>query len=310
MSNVGIGAGGVIGIAQEVTVGTYVAPTKFFPVRSENLSVSQTTHKRRVIRGTADALGQKRVSQEVGGDIVMEALHDVLPYFLYAGRWSILKSGAGPYTYAATPSDVACLSDGETLSITVVRNGVVFGYTGCVVSSMELSIDDEGIMASSFSIIGLDEAVQSAPTASWPSIEPFGNTEYTVEIDDGAVTDFDSWSFSVDNSGEAQYRIDGNLTAQYIKFGERTSTLSVSRDFINRTDYDAFKALTAQKLELTASDATHSIYAEIPVAYKQSYEVGLSSQGDLIMGQIEYEGVYDATVGGSATLTVITTEDI
>jgi hypothetical protein len=38
-----IGASGEVGLAFEATVGTYVAPTKFIPVRNESLKRVQDT---------------------------------------------------------------------------------------------------------------------------------------------------------------------------------------------------------------------------------------------------------------------------
>ena len=47
---VGIGAGGYVGIAFETTYGTYVPPTKYFPIKSENLKFMQDTYWRRVVQ--------------------------------------------------------------------------------------------------------------------------------------------------------------------------------------------------------------------------------------------------------------------
>jgi hypothetical protein len=118
---VGIGAAGIVGIAFETTPGTYVAPTKFIPVRNENLMYKQETVWRRPIRGVVDVIGGVPGNADVSGDFELEALHDCIPYFIMAGRTTFAKTGTGPYTYTFTPSHVATTVSGKTLSITIVR---------------------------------------------------------------------------------------------------------------------------------------------------------------------------------------------
>src|SRR5690349_23175591 len=124
----GIGGGGVVGIALETVAGTYVAPTKFVPINSESLAHRQATTWRRPIRNSVDTLGAVAGNVNVEGDMNIELVEDVLPYFLMASRLNVVKTGAGPnYIYTATPT--ANATPAKTLSITVVRNGIVYGYT-------------------------------------------------------------------------------------------------------------------------------------------------------------------------------------
>jgi len=309
MAGEAIGASSIVGIAFELTHGTYTAPTKFIPVISTSLMRNQENYKRRVIRATADQIGQVAGNAIVEGSIEMECLHDILPYFMYSGRFTVVKTGVGPFVYTCTPNDLASIPDPQALSITQVRNGQVFGYTGCVVTSHELMIDDN-ILKYTAEIIGEEEASQSLPTATWPTSAPFGAGSYTVQLDDTTVDDFDGWSMKIDNAGEAQYRVEGTNGASFIKFGEREVTLDVARDFKTRTDYDAYKALTAQKVELTATDGTNIVYMEMPTAIKQTYEIPIEGQGELIQASITYDGVYNAAIDSSAQIVITTDEDI
>jgi hypothetical protein len=47
----------------------------------------------------------------------------------------------------------------------------------------------------------------------------------------------------------------------------------------------------------------------MPAAIKDTYEVGLSGQGDLIRASVAYNGVLDST-GNAYTITVKTQQDI
>jgi len=299
-----------MGIALETVAGTYVAPTKFFPINSETLKYQQDTKWRRPIRQIVDVLGGVAGNVHVEGDITMEALHDVIPYFHHCSRATVVKTGAGPYVYTYTPT-AGAVAPNKTMSITVVRNGIVFGYVGVVVSSFKYTIED-GLMMVTFSMVGSDEAVQSSPTPTYTAVGPFGAGSYNVQIPTASqVFDTDTFEFSVDDSAEPQYRLKNtNRGAQFIKFGERSVDLSLERDFFTRTDYDAFKALTSQSITITATQGTNIWSLTLPVAIKDTYELGLSGQGDLIRAALKYVNVYDTATSKAYNLVITTSESI
>jgi hypothetical protein len=135
---------------------------------------------------------------------------------------------------------------------------------------------------------------------------------YTIEVPTGStVLDTDTFEFTVEDNAEAQFRLKSTgRGAQFIKYGERNSTMTLERDFESRTDYDLFKAVTAQSVTLTASKGVNnSIIMLAPVAIKDTYEVGLSGQGDLVRASIAYQNIIDGT-GKSWQITIKTQEDI
>ena len=289
--------------------GTYAAPTKFLPFMSESLASLQSTIWRRPIRQSADIIGAVSGNFHVGGDVSIECLEDVALYFLLCSRATVTKSGTTNFTYTFTPSATAIPP--LTMSITVVRNGIVFGFVGCVVSSFKLTVGD-GILMQDMAIIGRDEAVQSLPTPTWPTTVPFGAGQYTIEIPTAStVLDTDKFEFSVEDAADPQYRLKSTgRGAQYIKYGERVSTMSMERDFESRTDFDAYKALTAQSITLTSSKgANNSIVLLAPVAIKDTYEVKNSGQGDLVRATVKYQNVIDSS-GKSYQITLKCQEDV
>lgn len=312
---VDIGATGFAGIAFETTRGTYVAPTKFFPIRSESLKYNQDTQWRRVIRGIADLLGAVNGNSFVDGDIEMELLHDVLPYFLIASRNTVVKTGAGPTVYTSTPQhgaqNAASAIGKPSLSITVVRDGVAFGYVGCQVGSMSFS-QDEGIATMTMSIVGMDEATQSVPTPTFGTSVPFGMGMYNIQVPTPTqVFDVDNFDLQIEDSLEPQHRLQSLRSPRFLKYGEREITLTLDRDFNDRTEYDAFKALTAQSVTVTLTNAPNIVAFKLPVAIKETYEVGgLASQGDLIRASIPYKGMYDAATSKAYEIIVTTSEVI
>jgi hypothetical protein len=310
---VGTGAQGFVGVAIETVSGTYEAPTHFVPIQSESVQWVQETVWRRPIRASADIVGAVPGNGRIEGDLSMEAFEDVVALFLYCGRTNVAKTGTTPnFTYEFTGSAVAVPN--ETLSLTVVRNEVTFGYTGCVMGSFNFTVED-GLLQFSPTIIGRDEATQTLPVPTWTTgtqAQPYGAGMYNLQIPTPTqIFDADGFDFGVDDSAEAQYRLkDTSRGAQFVSFGERSVTLSLERDFDNRTEYDAFKALTSQAVKLTAvKGANNSISLEIPASIKDTYEMSMGGQGDLLRASISYNGVLDAA-GNAYKITVKTQEDL
>jgi hypothetical protein len=304
---IGVGASGVMGISLEAVSGTFLAPVKYIPFNSESLMYQQETNFRRAIRNSPDINFAVPGNAHVEGDIEMDATEDVIVWFMYASRMGVVKSGTTNLTYTGTPN--ANATPAKTMSITIVRNGIVFGYVGCVVGSFTFGIDD-GTMTYNVSIVGNDEAVQSAPTPTWPTTTPFGMGQYDIQIPTASsVLDTDTFEFQVEDNAEPNYRLKSTgRGAQFIAFGEREVTLSVERDFQDRTDYDAFKAMTSQTITLVASKGTNNkITIAAPVSLKDTYEVSLDSQGDVVRAAIEYKCLVGAATP-TYTITVLTQE--
>lgn len=310
----GIGAAGCVGVAFETVPGTYVAPTKFIPITGESLAVDkQINFTRPIIKDSVDNVHAVTGPEYVAGDIEMEVISDGLVYFLFASRNTIVKGGAGPYTYTFSPSSVAVIPTGKTLSITVVRNDQVFGYTGCVMSSLSMTVNN-GMFVATIGIMGSSEATQGTPGAAvFPTTPPFGADAYTIEIPTAsAITDAGSFEFSLDDSGEPQYRL-GSLASQFIKLGERNVSMNIERDFLDKTEYALFRAVTEQELHVRAEDPnTAAEYIDILLraGVMESYEAFLENQGEIITASLQYTGKYDFTSTESYQIEVGTTEDL
>lgn len=304
----GIGASGFVGFAFETVAGTYTPPTKYLPVNNETMNYTSEPKYRRPIRQSADNVWAVPGDAQVGGDFEMDALDTDVPYWLYIARCSIAKTGSAPnFTYAVTPTDLAIPA--KTASLTIVRNGLIFGYTGCVVSGFRFVVN-EGVLGFNVTVLGRDETTQTLPSPTWGTATPYGAGMYNIEIPTGsAVLDTDTFEFNVDDSGEAQFRLKNTGRGQaFNRFGERTVTATVNRDFETKVDYDAFKAVTAQSITLAATKGVaNSITMLSPVSIKGTYEVNLSGQGDLLRANIAYTAIKSTP---TYTVTIKTQEDI
>lgn len=306
-----------MGIALETVSGTYVAPTKFVPLRSESLAYQQDTVMRRPIAQTVDITAAIPGNVHVEGDVEMESTPDVAAYFHHIMRGALVKTGAGPYTYVYTGNCGATganTASGKTASITIVRNtGQVFGYVGCLVGQAQYKVDN-GALVATYSIIGTDEATQSSPTPTWGTAIPFGAGQIALEVPTASqIFDTEGFDFTINDNAEPQYRMvtgAGARGARFVKFGERELSMSVDRDFDTRADYDAFKAYTSQSITWSATvSATELISLLMGAGLKESYEVNLSGQGDLVRASIKYQGLRAAS-GNAYVMTVKTAENI
>jgi hypothetical protein len=307
--SVGIGASGFIGVALETVSGTYEPPTKYFPIDSESLKHMQATTWRTPIRQTADRIGAVAGDVHVEGDLSMDAMDDVVPYFLQCARCTMVKSGTTPnfiYTFTPTPAAVPT----KTMSITIVRNGQVFGYTGCVVGSYTFTIDG-GALKFQPSIVGNDEDTDTLPTPTFTETLPYGAGMYDVQIPTATqVFDADKFDFKVDDNATPNYRLKNTgRGAQFISFGERTVEVDIDRDFQDRVEYESYKTLTKKGLTLVASlGANNSITLNAVGAIIDTYDVALGGQGDLVRASIVYQGIADT--GGAAYGIIVKTQEV
>jgi hypothetical protein len=292
--------------------GVYAAPLFFFPFLSEGLTHKQDTQWRRPIRSNVDNLGGVPGNVNSEGDVEVEGLAEPLVYFHRVSRSTLVKTGSvAPWTYTFTPNPAATATN--TASITIVRNGSVFGFTGCVVGSFKYTVDN-GMLKATFSVKGADEASQSLPVPVYSGqAQVFGAGDYNIQIPTATqVFDMDTFELTCEDNADPQFRLKNTgRGAQFMKFGERNLTLSTERDFQTRADYDAYKALTAQSITLQVDKSTgEQVKFLLPVSVKDSYELGLSGQGDLIRGRISYQIVYDLATSKAYELVIKSNVDI
>jgi hypothetical protein len=294
----------------------YTAPVKFFPILSETLKFVQATQWRRPIRQSVDNIGGVPGDVHVEGDIVIEGLTDAMVYMHRASRTTLVKTGpiSGKYTYTFTPSAAAVA--GRTMSVTVVRNGIVFAYTGVVVGTAKYTIAN-GELQATYTCMGSDETVQALPTPNWTTnqAQPFGAGEYDIEIPTGTqIFDTDTFEFSTTDNATPNYRLrNTGRGAQFIQYKERTTTFTANRDFQSRADYDAFKALTAQAIRMKAVKAVTGEIVQLDVlaGIKDTYEpANLSNQGDLLRSKIVYQNTQDPATGNAYTIQIVTAENM
>lgn len=319
----GLGGGGYLALTLETAMGTYLPPTTagtvFVPILSETLNYTEDAYYSPAIKQQTIESSREQGYYHVEGDVVMEVDMDFLIYFLYCSRHTITKSGAGPYTYTFVPSQAGSASTAasgavpRTASLSVIRNGVGFGYGGCVVNTWEFTIDN-GILRCSMGILGLSEATPGGlGSPAWTAPGLFGAAAHSIYVDAAGLTPafatpdttFNGFTANLNYNGAAQNRINAARSASYISFGQTEATYNTELDFLSKAEYDNFKNNTrrAVKLESLFGGATYALATEAfqLIFYNSAYDaypVNLPGMGDLIMAS-GVNGRALALAGGS-----------
>ena len=313
-----IGGLGTLGIGFETTYGTYAAPTKFLPIRSESLALVEDRQYRMNIRGLADRQNPIQGYTRIEGDIEFEVTSTTLPYFLYLARVAPSRTGVGPYVYTFAPANVtlpttaAGVTNRKTGSLYVKRGDNVFGYAGCSVGRLAFSVVDSILMCTA-SLMGLTEADQTEDAETFDTKQPYSAGDVTFEFGVSAAparTDFDSVTIDLNDNAENQQRIKAGTGPAYITWGEREVSGSADHDFDTKDDYDRFVAQTKLELILTGSNSATDDEVELKVVAVaiDSYQTNLTALGELVRASFDYHGYYDT--GDVYSFVVKTTESI
>lgn len=325
MPDADIGGAGAVYVGIESAYGTPNDPAAagvgtWVPVLNESLVYTEPNrYYSEQIRQEAIHSDVKQSYYHVEGDIVMEVDAHFMPYFLTASRTTVVKTGAGPYTYTVTPSKKGSTYPGGTakgISIGIIRNGVGFLYVGCVVNQFAFTVED-GVLRCTLSILGLKEQsfVAGSATPAWIAPSLFGADAHAVYVDTSGLTPafaapdatFNGYTNTINNNGEPQNRLTRDRSASYIKYGITELSYDTELDFVSRAEYDNFVAANfrAIRFESIKPGGTGGTYGAATEAFRitnyktvyNTYEVDLGGMGDLVMARVNGRAI--GITGGS-----------
>lgn len=323
----GVGGGGYVGIAPETVFGTYVAPTVFVPILSESFGYNEDKYFSPAIRKSVVVNDVAQNYYSIQGDIDVDVDPATFPYFMYASRHTITKTGVGPYTYVFLPSATAAATTAagatnpKSLSITVIRNGVVFKYVGSVVGGFNLRVED-GVLKANMSMVGLSDTSvggDTPPAATFTAPTIMGAGSHQVYIDTAGAaptfstpsTTFNTFTFNANNNGSPRNRIVSGRGASAIVWGEGEYTIDANFDFETRGDYDNVINATAKAFKLgSVKDANNEVDLEVFRGIYNTYPVNLSSIGDVLAADANVRVVNQAGAPAPYRLTVISPTSI
>jgi hypothetical protein len=246
----GTGIDGQIGLAEEVTWGTRVAPARFLEYNEESIQLNNERIESQGLRAG------RRVTRHwvnnrkgAGGGITFEVMNKGfgLLFKHMLGATAVTTPGGGTLSRDHT----ATVGDLDSKSLTV-QKGVPpilaatqpFDYTGGKISEWEITNDVDGLLMLSCTFdFQTEDTAQTLASASYASgIEPLTFLGGLVTIG-GAATDLSNFSLSGSNGlkTDRYYIRQSGLKKEQIEDTERRNYEgSFSADFENLTLYNRF----------------------------------------------------------------------
>ncbi|MER7807923.1 phage tail tube protein [Streptomyces sp900116325] len=188
--SIGSGLGAQLGIAPEVTYGTYVAPTKFLEFTKESLQLKKVTAQSAGIASNRllPLASRRVVTQRSGtGSLDMEVTNKGMGLILQ----SLMGTTVTPVQQAATAAylQTHVLADVAGKSLTIQKGlplttGVVTrkNFLGCKIISAEFSCEVGGMLTVSIEIDSKDcEETSVLAVATYPVMAPFHFGQMSVK---------------------------------------------------------------------------------------------------------------------------------
>ena len=248
------GAAGQLGLVSEVTPGTAVVVTKFFPIRSENIKQNieyidtQTISARHTVR-----LNRKSITSIEGG-FTTELANTTIATLLKHMFGGVATSGAGPYEHVYTPGTLT----GKAMTVQVGRPASTdtvhpFTYAGCKVANWTINTSVGEFATLEVGLMGMSETTATAlATASFDSSwAPFTFREAAVSIAGSNIGSVRDLTLSGTNAVENRHRLGSANSLQPLQIGIRDYSGTITSDFDALTLYELYTGGTEAALVVT-----------------------------------------------------------
>jgi len=298
-----------LGIAKETAYGTPLTPTRFIDIVKESLAADQEVILDETVRGR-DYYKQSAGPVKAGGgfDFFVAPENGIgqLLYYCLGAVSSAQQGGTAAYLHTITPAD-------DPPSFTVEKGlDAVTGlqYPGCKVAKLTLKSVRKEKLSCSVDLTGKTEKVVSLSTPSWSSLPDFTFAQGTFKVNTVACGDIVGIEARIINAlKEDEYR-PGSRVISKLPVGARRVEGRFDLEFVDKTQLERFygsasatepqSALTGVALDLLWEGALiegaykYSLELEIPQVYYTTAKALLNKR-DLIMQNVEFHAIYDAT---------------
>ncbi|MGW7195549.1 phage tail tube protein [Streptomyces chryseus] len=312
---IGSGLGAQIGIASEVTYGTYVAPAKFPEFTKESLQLKKVTAQSAGIAANRlMALSSRRVvtQRSAAGSLEMEVTNKAMGLLLQA----LMGTSVTPAQQAATNAylQTHVLADNVGKSLTIQKgvpltSGTVTrkNFLGCKVISAEFSCEAGGMLTASFEIDSKDcEETSVLAVAAYPAMSPFNFAQMSLKTGVfGAEVARDgirkvSLKIERPSATERYYAGQNGLKKEPLANDQVKVSGSIEMDYVDTTldDLHTSDAATSFLWEFTGPliAATHYERVSFKVPAIRFDDAPPVVEGfDVIKPTMSFTGLYDGT---------------
>ncbi|MFJ6566426.1 phage tail tube protein [Streptomyces sp. NPDC091292] len=312
---IGSGLGAQLGIAPEVTYGTYVAPTRFIEFTKESMQLKKTTAQSAGIApGRLLPLSSRRVvtQRQGSGSLDMEVTSKAMGVLLQ----SLMGTSVTPVQQATTTAylQTHTLADTAGKSLTVQKGvplttGTVTrkNFLGCKIISAEFSCEVGGMLTATFEIDSKDcEETSVLAVASYPDMAPFHFGQMSLKTGPFATEiardGIRKVSVKVERpqATERFYAGQAGLKKEPISNDQVKITGSIEADYVDTIldDLHTTDAATSFVWDFTGPliAATHYERFTLKLPAIRVDEAPPTVDGfDVIKPQISFTGLYDGT---------------
>jgi len=279
------GSRSALGFISEVTFGTTpTTPTlTTLPINSHSLDLTKATLTSAEIRADRQVAVLRHGNRNIAGDIDVDFRAEDFDALLEAAFFGTISTGV---LKVGTTKKFMTIED-QAQDISQFRT-----FTGCMVSSMEMSIKPNAITTAKFSIAGKD-MVQSGTSVSADPFDPDSGTQ-PMDSFSGLMKEGGSSSailagvdFKIDNSLKPVFVL-GSPTTPSMEYGLAVVTGTLTAYYQDATIINKFINETETSLEFNVTDGVNNYQfkmpkvkytgAAVPVANPQSRMVTLPFQ--------------------------------
>lgn len=247
-----MGTGAQLGISEETTFGTYVAPTRFFEFVEESVTLDIARIESQGWRANQRVLrtGRWRPGRKlVAGDVTLELQSKSMGLFFKHAFGAIATTTPGGGTLSRDHTATLGNLRGKSLTLQVGRDSRdvastvrPFSYTGVKIRRWQLSCALNQLTLMKMSIVGQEESTaQALATASYATaIEVFSFVEGTLTVG-GAATPIKSVMVDVDNAlADNDHALGSQLMREPLEPAIRNILGDFDADFVDLTAYNRF----------------------------------------------------------------------
>jgi len=326
----GSGLAGSIGIGVETTYGVYAPPTRWYPWEEEKFSVDRKFSKSKaIVSGSLVAQSAQTVllTQIVKGSLKIPILTSGMGMILQAALGNVVGPTQQSTTAAYQTVATIGATVGKSLTIQIGRpevGGVVvpYTYTGCKITSMEVTAEAGDVGECALEFIGQQMTESQTLVAPvFPSVNPIEFSFQGMTLKAGAfgaetamgtvkkltlklARKLDEERFYIGGSGLVAEPIENELI-------DLTSDLTV--DFSNTTDWDTY-VNTAEKISVIvsmvgqqiASPYDYTFECQMPTAQVEGNDPAMSGP-KIVEREVKLTGLDDNT-HNPLTVTYISTD--
>ena len=332
-----MGHGSYIGLAREVTYGTYVTGTAGINYLSASLKVTKETKILEEIQKSRTNSNFIQLGRTIEGDIEFywaprSAACNYLLQNAFGGGAVTSATLAGDTVGAVSFTHTVLINDFNatysSLSINhrkgETTTGKIFQYSGLRVNEFSLSAEIDEALKASVSLIGQDVSlttndVSSSIDASAQVPMSFVNGRFSVETTSAGLTTTSFWhvqsmEFKISNNLNTDGRRIGSDTIQVLPPGMANFELSCQIRFDTSTAYDAMLAGTRLFGEFqfegdTLTGSTKREGLKITMPHLRVTDCGdpeIGGSGELLTSTVTFAVLRDPTASGAAVTAVVT----